>query len=91
MQPQSILSQFWSLRQCQTSLSILCKKNSSEVALAAADIAILQHLENVFFPFIKNALAITFGNFALPKAFTLLWTIPSPFQHFSVLCGVDLQ
>lgn len=35
---------FWSLRQCQTSLSIL-NKNSSGVALAAADIAFLQHLE----------------------------------------------
>lgn len=38
--------------------------------------------KNVFFSplFIKNLLAITFGIFALPKAFTLL---PSPFQNVS--------
>lgn len=71
----------WTLGPCQTSLSNLYK-NSSRVALAAVDLAFLQHLEKkVFFScrFIKK---FTDRIFALLKA--------SSSELFSSLCGLDI-
>lgn len=79
-----ICPSLWTLGPCQTSLSNLYK-NSSRVALAAVDLAFLQHLEKMyFFPavLLKNSLAITFRIFALLKA--------SISERFSSLCGLDI-
>ena len=80
-----------SLRQCQTLLSILYK-NSSQVALAAADIAFPQHLEKWLppTPLIKNALANNIWDLCPPKSLHSTLGHPKSISAlFPLLCGVD--